>query len=104
MPDEKQTLKERASGGDTMANENDAGAILSWRVVAVGACSFILTGGSYLIGDTLSTLRADLKEVRTILDQRASVPTRLESIERQTDDQERRLRNLEERSWRNGLK
>lgn len=78
-----------------MANENEAGAILSWRVVAVGACSLILTGGSYLVGDTLSSLRVELKEVRTILDQRSSLPPRLESIERQTDDQEKRLREVE---------
>jgi len=90
-----------------MANENDAGATLSWKVVAVGACSLVLTGGSYLVGDTLSSIRTELKDVRSILDQRSGLSPRLESaerknadLERKSDDLDRRLREVEIRLGR----
>ena len=71
----------------------------SWRMVAVGACVLILSGGGYLIGDTLSSLRQELKDVRTILDQRSGLPTRVDTIERETHDQEQRLRAIEKQVW-----
>lgn len=74
---------------------DDANASPSWRVVAIGACSLVLASGGYLVGDTLTGLRAELKDVRQIMDSRSSLAPRLETVERQTGDQERRLREVE---------
>ena len=67
----------------------------TWRLVAIGACSLILAIGGYVVGDTLTGLRTELKEVRQVLDSRSSLAPRLDSLERQSDDQERRIREVE---------
>ena len=78
-----------------MATESSASGAVSWQVVAIGACGIVLSGGGYIIGDTLTDLRTEIRDVRQTLDQRSSIPPRLESVERQADDQERRLREVE---------
>ena len=67
----------------------------TWRLVALGACAIILTLGSYVVGDTLTNIHIELKNIQQIIDSRSSLAPRLDSIERQTNDQEKRLREVE---------
>lgn len=72
----------------------------SWRIMVYSFGGLVLSGGGYLVGDTLTNLRTELKEVRSVLESRASLAPRLDSVERQTDDHERRLREVEIRLGR----
>ena len=72
----------------------------TWRTLAYALGGLVLSGGGYLIGDTLTNLRAELKDVRTIVESRAGLAPRLDRLERQADDQETRLRTIERGTWR----
>lgn len=76
----------------------------TWRNMAIGAGTVVLAVSGYLFGDTLSSLRDEQRAHRAILDARASVPTRLETVERRVEVLEQRVRETEQYQWRNGDK
>lgn len=98
VPEETEALdrsrRERTNGEHDMADTQDDNGP-TWRIVAYGLGGFVLSGGGYLVGDTLSSLRDELKQVRATLESRASLAPRLDSVEKQGDDHERRLREVE---------
>jgi len=85
-------------------DENGVGP--TWRYVALGACGLVLTVGGLAIGlwsESLDKRLEDQAQWR-ILSERASLIPRTAELEKRTDDQEQRLRELERRTWRNGWK
>lgn len=90
-------------------DDDQQNAYLSWRSLAVGACGLILTVGGLAIGLWSQSLDQRLDDIASsqrkqweVLNQRANLDPRLGSIERQTADQELRLREVERRMWRQG--
>jgi hypothetical protein len=76
----------------------------TWQTVATGAGVIVLAISGYLFGDTLSSIRHDFREIRAILDARASLPPRVESLEKQHGSFEQRLREMEQWQWQNSPK
>jgi len=97
-----------------MAHETDEAKERSgptWRYVALGASSLVLTIGGMAIGFWSESLDKRLEDIRAtqqaqcrILGDRASLLPRTAELEKRTEDQEQRLRELERRTWRNGWK
>ena len=75
----------------------------SWKAIAYGLGTLVLATSGYLIGDTLTSLRHDLREVRATLDARASLPPRLETlertVERKHEQYDSKFSDLERRAW-----
>lgn len=78
----------------------------TWRLVAIGACSLVLTFGGLAAGVWSSALVERLDEIARsqakqweVLNQRASLAPRLDAEEQRTADQELRLRALEKQVW-----
>ena len=90
---------------DTHDHEDDG---VSWRLVAFGACGLVLTFGGMAVGLWSQSLDKRLDDIAAnqvkqweVLNSRASLAPRLERIERETEDQEQRIRQLEQRTlWR----
>lgn len=71
----------------------------SWKIVATTIFTIMLAIIGYYLGDTLTTLRTDIKDLRLTLSAHSLVEARVESIDRQNVDQEQRLRELERKLW-----
>jgi hypothetical protein len=101
VPEKEHTIthhrRERDDGDTHMEAEGNGP---TWRTLAYLFGGLVLSGGGYLVGDTLTILRAELKDVRNTLDSRAGLASRIDHLERQADDQEGRLRALERNDWR----
>lgn len=76
----------------------------TWRNMAVGAGTVVLAVSGYLAGDTLSSLRDEQRATRAIIEARASLPARIEALERRHEVLEQRIREVEQYQWRNGDK
>jgi len=83
----------------------------TWRWIALGACALVVSVGGLAIGlwsESLDQRLADIRNTQQaqwrILGERASLVPRTAELEKRTDDQEIRLRELERRQWRNGWK
>lgn len=79
---------------------------LSWRSVAYAACALLLALGGVVVGlwsQSLDKRLDDIAENQSkqweVLNQRASLAPRLDAIERQTSDQEQRLRTVERATY-----
>ena len=70
----------------------------------LGLCGALLTLCGLVIGIWSNGIQKDLDDIRRILNERATIPPRTGELERRTDDQEQRLRAIEEKFWRNGWK
>ena len=97
-----------------MAHETDEAKERSgptWRYVALGASSLVLTIGGMAVGFWSESIDKRLEDIHAtqqaqwrILGDRASLVPRTAELEKRTEDQEQRLRELERRTWRNGWK
>lgn len=74
----------------------------SWRLVALGACGLVVTLGGLAFGLWSRSLDQRLESIYLsqskqweVLNQRSSLAPRLDVVERQTEEQERRLREVE---------
>jgi len=76
----------------------------TWRNMAIGAGTIVFAVSGYLFGDTLSSIREEQRATRAVLDARASVPARIEALERRHEVLEQRIREVEQYQWRNGDK
>ena len=88
-------------------DDQQQNAFISWRLLAMGACGCVLTIGGLAIGlwsQSLDQRLDDIARVQRkqgdILEQRASLAPRLDSSERQTADQEIRIREIERLFWK----
>ena len=87
-----------------MSNDNEAWKHElgpSWKSVALGALAIIIPIGGYVVGDTLTRIQADQREIRTILESRASLSPRLQRVGESHRDFEQRIRELERDAWFN---
>ena len=71
----------------------------SWKSVALGALAIIIPIGGYVVGDTLTRIQTDQREIRAVLDARSGIPQKLEHLEERHRDFEQRIRELEKDSW-----
>lgn len=90
-----------------MQNKDDhIASLIPWRLIALGACSLVLTFGGLVIGVWSESLDHRLNDIANsqrrqweVLNERASLSPRMENAERQSLDQEQRLRALERQAW-----
>ena len=85
-------------------NEESWEGFYKWAFT--GACSLVLLIGGVAIGLWSQSLDRRLSDIADsqarqwqILNERASLPPRLGEVERRTDDQEQRLRQIERKVW-----
>ena len=90
-----------------MSNDVREPATISWRFLALGACSLVLTTGGLAIGLWSQSLDQRLDDIARgqrkqweVLAERANLAPRLDATERQTSDQEQRLRSVEQQLWK----
>jgi hypothetical protein len=76
----------------------------TWRNMAIGAGTIVFAVSGYLFGDTLSSIRQEYRDVRATLDARASLPPRLEALEKRHEIVEQHLREVEQWQWQNSPK
>lgn len=76
----------------------------TWRNLAVGAGTVVLAISGYLLGDTLTSIRQEFRDIRAGNEARASLPARVDALERRHDSMEKHIRDLEQNQWRNGDK
>ena len=83
----------------------------TWRYLAIGACGLVVSVGGLAIGlwsESLDQRLADIRNTQQaqwrILGERSSLVPRTAELEKRTEDQEQRLRELERRQWRSGWK
>lgn len=85
-----------------MAHEEDRGP--TWRYLAVGASTLLLTLVGYIIGDFVSDIRDRVASIQHTLDSRAGLAPRVETLERADLDKEGRLRVIEQEHWKRELR
>ena len=78
-----------------------------WKILAVGACSLVVTIGGLALGVWSQSLDRRIDELASIqrqqtliLNERAILSTRVDRVQFQTDDHEIRLRALERQVWK----
>jgi hypothetical protein len=74
----------------------------TWQNIAMGCAVLLVTVGGYIIGDTLTSIRQELRDVRASLGDHSRMAARLDAIETRTADQEERLRYVEREQWKQG--
>lgn len=74
----------------------------TWRYLAIGAITALISLAGYIIGDFVSDIRDRLAVFQQALDSRASLAPRLDALERADADKETRLRAIEQDHWRSG--
>lgn len=104
VPEEAETVARRKEyGDDSMPNhephDDEAALVAPWRLVALVTGSLVLSLSGYVVGDTVTSIKDELNKIRAVLDSRAGLASRVESVERETLDQEHRLREIERRVW-----
>jgi len=85
-----------------MAHESDGQRELNalFSRPFLGACSLVLVLAGVVVGVWSSAIERDLTAIRSTLNERANLIPRTAELEKRTDDQEERLRELERQSWR----
>lgn len=66
----------------------------------LGACGLVVVLAGVVVGVWSSQIERDLNAIRAVLNERASLIPRTAELEKRTDDQEDRIRDLERQSWR----
>ena len=68
----------------------------------LGACGIIIALCGMVVGLWSSSIERDINGIRLTLNERASLIPRTTELEKRTDDQEGRLREIERSLYRNG--
>ena len=72
----------------------------TWQSVAYGTGTLVLAFGGYFIGDTLTVLRHEIRELRQEVRAYAVLESRLSAVEREHAESRETIRKLEEESWK----
>ena len=89
--------------------QNEEGWTEFYKWALAGSCSLVILVAGMAIGLWSRSLDRRLDDIASsqikqweIINERASLPPRLGEIERRTDDQEQRLRQIERKVWGGG--